>query len=290
MKHLIASMLVLLLAARGLHAEDPPTSSRPALTLAGAERIAAAAIDYARAHDAPGGAIAIVDAAGSLMLLKRLDGTFTAAPAIATGKARTAAAFGKPTRVFEEAVNNGRTTMVTLPDVIPFTPLQGGVPVLIDGHTAGAVGVSGAASAQQDDDIAQAAVDAFGAHAASAAPAVSHFDRDTVAAAFRDNGALLATAGYKVNASRRDGPGEAEIHLTDTDIFYVIEGSATFVTGGDVVDPRTVAPGEVRGSAIRNGESRAIGQGEVIIVPRGIPHWFREVRGPFIYYVVKSSS
>jgi len=66
--------------------------------------------------------------------------------------------FKKPTRVFEDLVNGGRTTMVTLPD---FTPLQGGVPITSGGQVVGAVGVSGASSAQQDEDIANAAAAAF---------------------------------------------------------------------------------------------------------------------------------
>jgi glc operon protein GlcG len=131
------------------------------LTLDGAKQILAQATAYAKANQAPGGAIAVVDAAGMLVSLERLDGTFPAASNVSIGKARTAALFRKPTRDFESTVNKGRITMTTLPDVTPFTPLQGGVPIVIDGIVVGAVGVSGAASAQQDDDIAQAAVDGF---------------------------------------------------------------------------------------------------------------------------------
>lgn len=76
------------------------------------------------------------------------------AATVSTGKARTAALFGKPTKVFEELINKGRTAMAALPD---FTPLQGGVPLLLDGRVVGAIGVSGAASAQQDHDIATVA-------------------------------------------------------------------------------------------------------------------------------------
>jgi len=129
------------------------------LTLDGARRVIEQAATYAQAHAAPGGAIAVVDAAGLLVGLERLDGTFSAAANISIGKARTAALFRKPTRDFENLVNKGRYTMTTLPDVTPFTPLQGGVPIVIDGDVVGAVGVSGASSAQQDDEIAQAAPD-----------------------------------------------------------------------------------------------------------------------------------
>jgi uncharacterized protein GlcG (DUF336 family) len=124
---------------------------------------------YAAAHAAPGGAIAVVDAGGHLVALLRLDGSFPAAPEVAIGKARTAALFRKPTRMFEELVNQGRYTMTTVPAVTAFTPLTGGVPLLRDGVVIGAVGVSGAASAQQDEDIALAAA-GTAAQAAEAKP------------------------------------------------------------------------------------------------------------------------
>jgi glc operon protein GlcG len=79
----------------------------------------------------------------------------------------------------------------------------------------------------------------------------------------------------------------AEVHVADTDVIYVMGGAATFVTGGEVVDGRTVEPGEIRGAAIRGGDTRRIAPGDVITVPNGIPHWFQEVEGPLTYYVVK---
>ena len=72
-----------------------------------------------------------------------------------------------------------------------------------------------------------------------------------------------------------------------TDIVYVLEGTATFVTGGTAVDPKTIALNEIRGSAIEGGESRKLVKGDVIVVPHGVPHWFKEVSSPFNYYVVK---
>lgn len=128
-----------------------------ALTLEGARQVIAAAVADAKRRNAPGGTIAVVDEGGHLIALERLDQTFPASAAIATGKARTAAIFRRPTKVFEDIVNKGRTTMVTLPD---FIPLQGGVPLVVDGDIVGAVGVSGAASAQQDEEIALAGAEA----------------------------------------------------------------------------------------------------------------------------------
>ena len=92
---------------------------------------------------------------------------------------------------------------------------------------------------------------------------------------------------YMVHASRREKPGQAEIHTKDADIIYVLQGSATVVTGGEAVDAKTTAPDELRGSSIRDGQTRQIAQGDVVIVPRGTPHQFVEVTNPFLYYVVK---
>jgi glc operon protein GlcG len=124
---------------------------------------------------------------------------------------------------------------------------------------------------------------------ARALPSVSYYSAEQVQAAF-DKGAVLFDGkgtNYMVHASRREGPGQAEVHEEDTDVIYVLGGSATFVTGGSVVEPRTTAPGEIRGPSIEDGESRRIAKGDVIIVPNGTPHWFKEVDGPVIYYVVK---
>jgi glc operon protein GlcG len=264
-------------------------ANAPTLTLDGAKQVVAEATAYARAHDAPGGAIAVVDAAGILVSLDRLDGTFPSASNISIGKARTAALFRKPTRDFETLVNQGRYTMTTLPDLTPFTPLQGGVPITVNGIVIGAVGVSGAASAKQDDEIAQAAADGF-TRAQAVAAAIRHVPRTVVEQAYRDDANLVMADGFRVNASRRDGPGEAEVHLRETDIFYVREGRATLVTGGTVVEPRNVSATEVRGRAIERGEEHGLEAGDVITVPSGVPHWFKAVEAPFTYYVVKSSA
>jgi mannose-6-phosphate isomerase-like protein (cupin superfamily) len=114
--------------------------------------------------------------------------------------------------------------------------------------------------------------------------------RTAVEQAYRDDANLVMADGFRVNASRRDGPGEAEVHLRETDIFYVREGRATLVTGGTVVEPRNVSATEVRGRAIERGEERRLEAGDVITVPSGVPHWFKAVEAPFTYYVVKSSA
>ena len=82
----------------------------------------------------------------------------------------------------------------------------------------------------------------------------------------------------------------AEVHVRDTDIIYVLEGSATIVTGGQVVDGKTTATDEIRGRSIAGGTARRLAKGDLFIVPNGVPHWFTEVQAPFLYYVVKTTS
>lgn len=117
----------------------------------------------------------------------------------------------------------------------------------------------------------------------------TYFRAENVAASFAHGAVLLAKPGdrYMIHTSRRVAAGMAEVHAQDTDLIYVLEGSATFVTGGTVVDGKSTAPDEIRGKAIADGETRTIAKGDVIVVPNGVPHWFKEVRGPLLYYTVK---
>jgi mannose-6-phosphate isomerase-like protein (cupin superfamily) len=99
---------------------------------------------------------------------------------------------------------------------------------------------------------------------------------------------LLEDIDFKVLASRRDKPGQSEVHVTDTDIFVVIDGQATIVLGGKVIDPKETAPGEIRGSGIEGGTDYLLEKGVVLTVPRNTPHWVRETQPGFRYYVIKS--
>ena len=141
--------LLLASVASGALAEPEPRE----LTLALAKQLMASAEAEAARLNAPGGAIAIVDDGGHLVMLERLDGTFPAASAVSTEKARTAAVFRMPTENLENAIKNGRNALL---GVSLMTPLQGGVPIVVGGRAIGAVGVSGAASAAQDTEIAKA--------------------------------------------------------------------------------------------------------------------------------------
>ena len=128
---------------------------------------------------------------------------------------------------------------------------------------------------------------AVGAGAAGDGNEVTYLEAAEVATAFAKGAPLLEVGAYKVHASRRDQAGMAEIHDLDTDILYVLEGSATIVTGGTLNDGRRTAPNEVRGADITGGETRLLAKGDVMVVPNGTPHWFKEVTPPFLYYVVK---
>jgi uncharacterized protein GlcG (DUF336 family)/quercetin dioxygenase-like cupin family protein len=270
------------------------TVEKKTLTLRGAERVIEGAKSEAGKLKAPGGVIAVVDDGGNLMALERLDGTFSAGANISIGKAKTAVMFKKPTRFFEELINSsgkGRTVMAALEN---FTPLIGGIPIVVDGQIVGGVGVSGAATADQDEQLAIAGSKAFDTTATSISgepsSAVSYWDKSQVEDAFSKGSALFDGSdgrNYMVHASRREKPGQAEIHTKDADVIYVLDGTATLITGGEAVDTKTIAPDELRGSSIRDGKTRQIAKGDVIIVPHGVPHQFSEVTNPFLYYVVK---
>jgi len=279
--------------ARQATAPAQPVSTKSSLTIDGAERAVAAALAKARSLKAAG-VVAVVDEGGNLMALERLDGTFAAGANISIGKARTAVLFNKPTRFFEEIIKNGRTPMVALND---FTPLQGGVPIVVDGHTVGGIGVSGAASAAQDEELAIAGASALATSnadinsytpAPAVPPAVSFFAHEQVESAFSKGVPLLENGQFKVHASRREVAGLAEVHSLDADIAYVREGSATLVTGGTLVNARTVEPNEIRGDRVVGGQERELAVGDVVVIPKGVPHWFKRVSNPFTYFVVKA--
>jgi uncharacterized protein GlcG (DUF336 family)/mannose-6-phosphate isomerase-like protein (cupin superfamily) len=278
-------------------------SARQTLTLDGARRVITAAQTEARKSHATG-VVAVVDDGGNLIAVERIDGTFAAGANISIGKARTAVLFKKPTKFFEDVIRNGRTAMVTIDG---FTPLQGGIPIVVDGQVVGGVGVSGAASAQQDEELAIAGAAAVATPAIASAASgvvqasvqssvpspstpVSFWDERAVSASFARGGVLFDGAGnrnYMVHTSRRDAAGMAEVHTLDTDIIYVIGGRATLVTGGTVVGGHPTAPDELRGASIEQGVPREIGVGDVIIVPNGVPHWFQRVGAPIEYYTIK---
>ena len=142
----LAAALILLATALTVSAQLP---TKQVLTLGAAKKIVAAAEAEALKRGATV-VIAVVDDGGHLLLLERLDDTQVASVEVGIGKARTAAIFRRPSKVFEDQIKNGRVAALALPGA---TPLQGGVPIIVNGKVIGAIGVSGN-TPQEDEDIA----------------------------------------------------------------------------------------------------------------------------------------
>ncbi len=184
------ALAVLLMGAMAARAES--VADKRALTIEGAKKVIAGAVAEAKKKNAPGGVIAVVDDGGNLMALERMDNTFAAGANISIGKARTAALFKKP-------------TMVALND---FTPLQGGIPIEWEGKIVGAVGVSGAASAQQDEELAIAgakaleSMDMMSIANGQVLLPVTYIESPRVAAAFTKGAVLLGEDETMMHAAR----------------------------------------------------------------------------------------
>jgi quercetin dioxygenase-like cupin family protein len=126
--------------------------------------------------------------------------------------------------------------------------------------------------------------------ASTDASGVIFFSKDQVSQTAITSGLLYngnPDRNYRVHIFRRDKPGEVEVHTLDTDIFYIIDGSATFATGGITVGGKDTAPGEIRGTSMNGGTSRQISKGDVVIIPANVTHWFKEIQSPVIYFTVK---
>jgi uncharacterized protein GlcG (DUF336 family)/uncharacterized cupin superfamily protein len=249
-------------------AADFSTVEVPALTYEGA-RLAAEAVRQAATDRGVAPVAVVVDAAGEPVYLWRPDAAQVASVAVATDKARTAAIYRRPSKDFEDQASNGRPSALHLARAVP---LQGGVPILHEGHVVGAVGVSGASSADEDQELAMAGAAAAHAAAAAPAPRATLFPAEAVRERFTTGGLLESARGYALDAGRRTGPGEVELHERATDVMHVVAGTATVVTGGE------------------GGVAHRIGPGDVLVIPAGVPHEFVEAADPFLYLVVKVES
>jgi glc operon protein GlcG len=211
--------------------------------------------------------VAVVDAGGELVYLWRPDSAQVASVGVATDKARTAALFRRPSKDFEDQATQGRPSALHLAGAVP---LQGGMPIVVDGHVVGAVGVSGASSAPEDQELSVVGQQA--AHAAASASAMEpvreamFFPRQAVQERFATGGLLVDTDGYQVDAGRRTEPGEVELHDDVVDIMHVVEGTARVVTGD---------------------ATHELAEGDVLVIPNGVPHQFVHVSEPFLYFVAK---
>jgi mannose-6-phosphate isomerase-like protein (cupin superfamily) len=115
------------------------------------------------------------------------------------------------------------------------------------------------------------------------APQATYIGHDTVAA----GGVLVTQPNLKIQMGKRTETGESEVHDKETDTFYIFSGTATFVTGGQMVGAKVTQPGQHRGTGINGGSTHTLTKGDVMVVPAGMPHWFKEVKQPVEYYVVK---
>ena len=203
--------------------------------------------------------VAVVDEGGQLVDQWRPDDAQVASVGVATDKARTASIFRRPSKDFEEQASHGRPSALHLAGGVP---LQGGLPIVVDGHVVGAVGVSGATSADEDQELAM-----LGVRAATERPAATYISASQLADKFRTGGLLVDAPTHKVDAGRRSGPGSVELHEDEADVIRIEHGSAT-------VDA--------------DGTSYQLGEGDVLVIPAGVPHTFTRSSDPLHYYVVKA--
>jgi uncharacterized protein GlcG (DUF336 family)/mannose-6-phosphate isomerase-like protein (cupin superfamily) len=259
------------------------TTDVPALTYAGA-RLAAEAAGAVATQRGVAPVAAVVDADGHLLYLWRPDAAQVASVGVATDKARTAAIYRRPSKDFEEQASGGRASALHLARAVP---LQGGIPIIVDGHVVGAIGVSGASSADEDQELAVTGADAAAGFTNGNGNAAVFFSSGAVRRMFEEGGLLLDAQRYKIDAGRRASAGEAEYHEHVVDVMRVVAGSATVVAGGELVDGREVGPGELRAPRIDGGTAHELSEGDVLAIPNGVPHQFVAASDPFLYFVVK---
>jgi quercetin dioxygenase-like cupin family protein len=128
---------------------------------------------------------------------------------------------------------------------------------------------------------------ALALNAATGASGVTYVSHDKVATALSKGGPLVTAPDLTVSGSHRDKAGQVEVHEKETDVIHVIDGEATFVTGGKMIGGKSTKPGQMMGTNIEGGETHHLTKGDVIVVPAGTPHWFKEVPTSVSYYVVK---
>jgi len=119
---------------------------------------------------------------------------------------------------------------------------------------------------------------------ADTATFISH---DKVADALAKGASLTATKEYTVSGAHRTAAGQVEVHDKETDILYIMDGEATFVTGGTMVGGKMSKAGQWLGTDITGGQTHHLTKGDVVTIPAGMPHWFKEVPKSVSYFVVK---
>jgi mannose-6-phosphate isomerase-like protein (cupin superfamily) len=116
---------------------------------------------------------------------------------------------------------------------------------------------------------------------------VKYFSNAELMASFAKGGTIANEGNYKVMTAHRTEGGNVELHRNFTDIFYIVQGSTTLVTGGKMIGETDKNPDEPRGTSIEGGETRKLSAGDAIVIPAGVPHWMKDVEGTLLYFVVK---
>jgi mannose-6-phosphate isomerase-like protein (cupin superfamily) len=116
---------------------------------------------------------------------------------------------------------------------------------------------------------------------------VMFFDHTKTAEAFAKATHLYDAPDFIVQGGHREVPGQVELHDRETDVIYIIDGAATFVAGGKMIDGSISRPGQWLGKDISGGEEHHLVKGDMVLVPAGTPHWFKSVTPQVTYYVVK---
>jgi quercetin dioxygenase-like cupin family protein len=121
-------------------------------------------------------------------------------------------------------------------------------------------------------------------------PPVTYIGHDKVTAALTGqthSGPLVKASDLLVMGAHRAEDGKVELHDKETDVFYIVDGEATFITGGKMVGGKVTSPGQWLGTDIVGGQVHQLTKGDVMVIPAGIPHWFKVVPHSISYFVVK---
>jgi len=116
---------------------------------------------------------------------------------------------------------------------------------------------------------------------------VTYADHDKVATALMKGGSLAKGPDFTTSGAHRAKAGQVEVHEKETDVIYVTDGEATFVTGGTMVGGKSTTAGQWLGTDIQGGETHHLTKGDVVVIPAGTPHWFKEVPSGVSYFLVK---
>jgi mannose-6-phosphate isomerase-like protein (cupin superfamily) len=117
---------------------------------------------------------------------------------------------------------------------------------------------------------------------------VTYVPHDTVSSTMAKGGSIINDKGLIVLAQRREA-GDVEVHAKTNHVFIIVEGEATFVTGGTLVGARQTGPNQTRATSVEGGETHHLTKGDVITIPAKTPHWFKEVPTKTIaYYAVNT--